>query len=49
MENKVIMIPFPRDVCSRDIISYFLQHPYTVYPGPFMNTHKNDCMDWCKG
>jgi len=23
MEDKVIIIPFPRDICSRDIISYF--------------------------
>jgi len=51
MEDKVIMIPFPRDICSRDIISYFcsthdqgfkkklLTH-LAVYPGPFINTHK---------
>jgi len=49
MEDKVIMIPFPRDICSRDIISYFcsthdqgffklLTH-LAVYPGPFIKTH----------
>jgi len=50
MEDKVIVIPFPRDICSRDIISYFcsthdqgffkmLTH-LAVYPGPFIKMHK---------
>jgi len=49
MEDKVIMISFPRDICSRDISSYFcsthdlgffklLTH-LAVYPGPFIKTH----------
>jgi len=61
MEDKVIMIPFPRDICSRDIISYFcsthdegffkIVDSLSSVPWTiYKNTHKNDRMDCtCKG